>query len=85
MRMKFTSTNQINNDIRWESKNFLGSTQSNTISVSSYFRPDQFQSLLVDVPVPVSIDAEKGLFYTMNADETVLINMFVGSYTRSAL
>lgn len=85
MRMKFTSTNQINNDIRWESKNFLGSTQSNTISVSSYFRPDQFQSLLVDVPVPVSIDAEKGLFYTMNPDETVLINMFVGSYTRSAL
>jgi hypothetical protein len=85
MRMKFTTSAQINNDLQWRKKTFLGSTESNTISVASYFRPDQFQSLLVDVPVSVSIDAEKGLFYRINGNETVLISMFVGNYTRSAI
>lgn len=85
MRMKFTTSAQINNDISWRKKTFLGSTESNTISVASYFRPDQFQSLLVDVPVSLSIDAEKGLFYRINGNETVLISMFIGNYTRSAI
>lgn len=85
MRMKFTTANQINNDISWQSKTFLGATQTNTVSVSSYFRPDQYQGLLVDVPVPLRIDAEKGLFYQINANEAVLINMFVSDYTRSAI
>jgi hypothetical protein len=85
MRMKFSDSAQINNDIQWKEKTFLGSTKTNTVSVSSYFRPDQFQSLLVDVPVPIRIDAEKGLFYTINAGNTVLINMFVSEYTRSAI
>jgi len=85
MRMKFSTSTQINQDITWKQKTFLGSTKSNTVSVSSYFRPDQFQSLLVDVPVPLSIDAEKGLFYTVEANETVLINMFISNYTKSAI
>lgn len=85
MRMKFTTSAQINNDITWKKKTFLGSTESNTISVASYFRPDQFQSLLVDVPVAISIDAEKGLFYNILGNETVLISMFIGNYTRSAI
>jgi hypothetical protein len=85
MRMKFQTAAQINNDFVWQKKTFLGARASNSISVSSFFRPDQFQSLLVDVPTPISIDAEKGLFYRINAEETLLINMFIGSYTRSAL
>ena len=85
MRMKFTTSGQINNDIGWREKTFLGSTKSNTISVASYFRPDQFQSLLVDIPLGVRIDAEKGLFYQMASSETVLISMFIGEYTRSAI
>ncbi len=85
MRMKFADSGQINQDIQWREKTFLGSTKSNTISVSSFFRPDQFQSLLIDIPTPIRIDAEKGLFYQMNSETNVLINMFIGNYTRSAM
>jgi len=89
MRMKFSQSDQINQDIQWKEKTFLGATKSNTISVSSFFRPDQFQSLLIDVPTPIRIDAEKGLFYTMapgsGGSNVLLINMFIGNYTRSAM
>ena len=85
MRMKFSTSGQINNDITHQTKTFLGSVKTNIISVSSYFRPDQFQSLLVDVPVPFRIDAEKGLLYQLNATENTLINMFVSEYTKSAV
>lgn len=85
MRIKFSSSAQINNDIAWREKTFLGSTRSNSISVASYFRPDQFQSLLVDIPLGVRIDAEKGLFSQIITGENMLISMFIGEYTRSAI
>lgn len=85
MRFKFTTSAQINRQMTWTNKTFLGATTTNDISIQSYFRPDQYQGLLVDVPVAVAIDAEKGLYYTLNPNETVSMSIFIGSYVKSAV
>jgi len=85
MRMKFTTSNQINQDLTITQKTFLGLTKSNIVSPSSYFSPQQYQSLILDIPVPISIDAERGIQTRIVSGETLLINMFVSNYSRSAI
>ncbi len=85
MRMKFKTSDQINQDFTVTQRTFLGLRKSNSISPSSYFSPQQYQSLILDIPVPVDIDAERGINYTMRPTETLLINMFISNYSKSAL
>jgi hypothetical protein len=85
MRIKYGTSGQINNDITWTNKTFLGMRQQNSISPASYFAPDQYQSLIVDVPVTLPIDADKGLTMTVNANENMLVSIFVSQYTRNTI
>lgn len=85
MRIKYGSSGQINNDITWVNKTFLGMRQQNSISPASYFAPDQYQSLIVDVPVTLPIDADKGLTMQVEANENMLISIFVSQYTRNTI
>jgi len=85
MRLSVTNAGQLANSMTWASKSFLGKSTSQVMSVQSSKSPDQFQSLLVDLKKPFKIDAEKGLFYVVNAGETVTITMSVAEYVRSAI
>ena len=85
MRMTFATAGQIANTLKHGIKTFLGKFTQQTVSVSSSKCPDQFQALIVDVKKPFRIDAEKGLFYTINAGERVSITMSVAEYVKSAL
>ena len=85
MRMRFTTAGQITNDFVHTQKTFLGKVLTNTISVQSSQSPDQFQSLIIDILKSYRIDAEKGLQYRVNANETVQIVASIGEYVRSAV
>lgn len=90
LRMTVTTSNQIDNDINHVSYTFLGSVKRNTISPRAYFRPDQFQSLIIDIPAAFRIDGEKGLEYFMNPktggnNEVVTFNMFMSKYIKQAI
>lgn len=83
MRMKFSNSLQINNNITYRRKNFLGAATTNNISVASYFRPDQFQSLIVDVPTNILITNEVGLFYNILAANTVNMSIFITKWSKN--
>lgn len=85
MRISSQTTAQLQNPLKWYEKTFLGKSTTQTLSVQSSKSPDQFQSLIVDVKKPFKIDAEKGLIYTVNAGENVLITMSVAEYVKSAI
>lgn len=85
MRMTFSSAAQINNAITWRDRTVLGGTKENNINPDQYFRPDQFQSLRVDVPVGLSIDRQKGLFFPILGGNTVNITMFVSQYALNVI
>jgi hypothetical protein len=85
MRMTFSSAAQINNAITWRDRTVLGGTKENNINPDQYFRPDQFQSLRVDVPVGLSIDRQKGLFFPILGNNTVNITMFVSQYALNVI
>ncbi len=90
LRMTVTTSGQIDNDIVHITNSFLGSQKRNTISPRSYFRPDQFQNLIIDVPASFAVDGEKGLEYTMNGktgavNEVVTFNMFMSRYVKQSI
>lgn len=85
MRMKFSAAGQIDNSMTTVEKSFLGLQKQNSIPISTYISPDQFQSLIVDMPVPIRIDADKGIQYTINAGNTVNLNMRIAEYSKSVL
>lgn len=84
-RMRFTTAAQIDNNFLYTSRNFLGGRKDNTITPNSYFKPDQFQSLRLDIPTPIKVDADKGLQYQVNSGEKVFMSIFVNDYVKSAV
>lgn len=80
MRINYTQATQIGQDFTHIYKNFLGTTQNSSISPNQFFTPNQFQSLIVDVPTPFNIDFERGLQYTLLPNSKVTITFFVQSY-----
>ncbi len=66
-RMVFSDSAQIDNEITKTRKTFLGLAETNKITPRTYFRPNQYQSLIVDMPEKIDIDGEKGLVYTINS------------------
>jgi hypothetical protein len=76
IRMSVTTDAQIDNPINIFKNTFLGGTKSNQIAPRSEFKPNQFQSKIVDVPIKTAIDAETGLSYTLNSQEKVTLSLF---------
>ena len=65
IRMTFTTANQISQNFTKFYKNWLGKESRDSFAVSNFKSPDQFQSLIVDVPLNLRIDAQRGLYYTL--------------------
>lgn len=77
IRMTTTTDAQIDNDIVHFNSTFLGSKAQNSLSPRTYFKPEQFQSKIVDIACDFRIDRERGLIYTLNAGETVTFNVMI--------
>lgn len=77
IRQTTTTDGQIDNEIVWTKKTFLGAKSENRISPRTFFRPEQFQSKIVDIPVQLYINGERGLEYLVNAGETVKWNITI--------
>lgn len=76
VRLSVTTAGQIDKPINIFKNTFLGGTKSNQIAPRSEFKPNQYQQLIVDVPLKTSIDAETGMWYTLKAQEIVTMSMF---------
>jgi hypothetical protein len=81
IRATFSSSNQIAQSIIHRDRTILGGTRENNINPNDYFRPDQFQSLRVDIPVGLSIDRQKGLFFPVLAENSINMTVFVSQYS----
>lgn len=81
IRATYSSSNQIAQPIVHRDRTILGGTRENNINPNDYFRPDQFQSLRVDIPVGLSIDRQKGLFFPVLGGETINMTVFVSQYS----
>lgn len=76
---------QIDNQITWFQRTFAGAKTQNTISPRSFFKPNQFQPLTVDVTIgfPVGIDA--GLNVIVNNAENLRYALFINYWTRQVI
>lgn len=77
IRMTVQTPAQIDNAITHFQSTVLGGKTENTITPRTSFRPDQFQNSIIDVPMNFQISGEKGLIYTLNANETVTWNVII--------
>ena len=77
VRMTVQTDAQIDNEIVHFTKSFLGSSSRNSVNPRTSFRPDQFQGKIVDVPLGINIDGQKGIEYKINANETVKWNVII--------
>lgn len=75
-RLSVKTAAQIDQPFNIFKNTFLGGTKSNQIAPRSEFKPNQYQSLIVDVPFKTAIDAETGLSYTLISQEKVTISIF---------
>ncbi len=82
MRMGFSEAQQIDNELTYITKTFLGFEKKNIFSPRAFFRPMQYQSLMVDMVCNFDIDGEKGFQYLINAKENnrITLNFFISKY-----
>ena len=90
MRINYTTNNQILQNFSTFYKNWLGKEVRDSFAVSNFKAPDQFQQLIVDVPVKIKIDAERGLYYNLlpaqaGVANNVQIVISVGNYIKTAI
>lgn len=76
IRFSVKTAAQIDQPLNIFKNTFLGGTKSNQIAPRSEFKPNQFQSLIVDVPVKTAIDAETGMSYSLISQEKVTLSCF---------
>lgn len=84
-RMTVTTDAQISKQITCFAKSFLGGTASNNLNPRRFFSPDQQQSLIIDIPVPFRVDAERGMYLQVLAGETIQFNMDISQYTETTV
>lgn len=77
IRLTVTTDSQIDNEIVHTKSSFLGSKSQNRISPRNFFRPEQFQGKIIDIPIGMVINAEHGIEYLVNAGETVKWNIVI--------
>lgn len=82
IRATFTTAAQIDRELTLVRRSFLGGITQNSINPRTWFKPEQFQSLIVDIPVNWNIDAESGIEYVLEAGETVKWNVIIEQYKK---
>ncbi len=82
MRVIYTTSAQIDNPFFYVRKSFLGLYKSIPFIPRNYFRTNQFQNLIVDIPINIDIDGERGLTYLVNAglNQKTTLNIFVSKF-----
>lgn len=72
-RIRFTPTTdaQIDNIIEFREKTMFGKTWQDSINPRQYFRPDQFQTKIIDIPYNWVMNQERAFRQRINAAETV--------------
>lgn len=76
VRLSVKTAAQIDQPINIFKNTFMGGTKSNQIAPRSEFKPNQYQQLIVDVPMKVGIDAETGISYKLIGQEVVTMSLF---------
>lgn len=76
---------QIDETITYIQKSYSGGTSTNPVSPRSYFKPNQFQSFTIDLPVEMDINIESGFQTTVLAGETVRLALFISNWTNQAI
>lgn len=72
---------QIDQRILWLKRTIAGGVMQNQVNPRAYFRPNQFQTLTVDVNVALDINIDSGLQIPVLAGETVKLNLFIEFWT----
>lgn len=85
IRYTCNTQNQIDQQIAWFSKSYSGGTNENKISPRAYFRPNQYQSLTIDITVEFNINLESGLRHIVLAGESVRMSLFIQFWTDQSL
>lgn len=81
IRETVTTSGQIDNKILWYRKTIGGGLVQNQVSPRAYFRPNQFQSLTIDIPVALSIQVDAGIQIPVKAGEVVTLSLFIEFWT----
>lgn len=76
-KMTFTNEPQLDNDIYYTEKTFLGKDNKNTFTPRAFFKDGQFQSKQVTMLQPYIIDGERGLNFTVNSGETMSFSFYL--------
>lgn len=76
-RYTVTTDAQISNSIFSFENTMGGAEKKNVINPRAFFKPNQFQSKIVDIIAPFKIDGEKGLRLYVEAGETVTLALFI--------
>ncbi len=82
IRATFLTDAQIDKEIVYFRKSFLGGSSRNSINPRTYFRPEQYQSKIVDIPANLNIDGESGIEYSLLAAEVVKWNVQIEQYRK---
>lgn len=85
VRMTFTTDAQIDNEMVWFQKTFAGALSQNKVSPRSYFKPNQFQSLIVDVTAGWPVGIDSGINILVNAGENLRYALFINYWTRQVI
>lgn len=81
LRITYSSSAQIANNIQWFQKTFSGLTTSNPVNPQSYFSPQQFQDLILDIPIQFTIGLDSGLNLKVITGNTLTIALFIEMWT----
>lgn len=84
---------QLDEDLNFIKKTFLGAVSENRISPRSYLRPTQYQAFIIDIPIERRIDGERGIWYTIHSPDinnnerviTVVMSMTLSRYYKHEL
>jgi hypothetical protein len=76
---------QIDEVITYIQKSYSGGTSTNPVSPRSYFKPTQFQSFTIDLPVEMDINIESGFTTVVLPAETVRLALFITDWTNQAI
>lgn len=85
LRMTVTTSGQIDNKIKWFERTIAGGGKENQISPRSYFRPNQYQNLTIDIPINFDININSGLQIPVKAGETIVLALFIDAWTNQNL
>jgi hypothetical protein len=81
LRYTVTTSGQIDNKIIWFKRTIAGGQKQNQISPRSYFRPNQYQNLTIDIPVEFDVNIDSGLQIPVKAAEIVTLSLFIEFWT----